>query len=67
MELKREERLLETPTINSKELELDNPLFDNIKYKNEIVSGDFRIDNGILTAYFTLEDKSSKVERIVIC
>lgn len=62
----REERLLETPTINTNELDLDDPIFSHIKYKEDIVSGEFRVDNGLLTAIFVLEDNSTKVERIVI-
>jgi hypothetical protein len=62
----REERLLEMPSINTNELDLDDPVFDYIKYKNNIVSGEFTVENGLLTATFTLDDNSTKIERIVI-
>lgn len=62
----REERLLETPTINCNELDLDDPIFNYINYKNEIESGDFRVENGLLIATFILDDNSTRIERIVI-
>lgn len=62
----REERLLEMPSINTNELDLDDPVFDFIKYKNNILSGEFTVENGLLTATFTLDDNSIKIERIVI-
>lgn len=62
----REERLLEVKNINKKEINIDDPIFDFIKYKNEIVSGEFRVENGILTAIFTLENNNVKIERIII-
>ncbi len=61
----KEDRLLENPIIQS-ELDLDNSIFDNIQYKDEIMSGEFKVDNGILTAMFILENGSTKIERIVL-
>lgn len=62
----REERLLEVKNINKNEIDIDDPIFDYIKYKNEIVSGEFRVENGILTAIFNLENNTVKIERIII-
>ena len=63
----REERLLEVPTgINTDKIDIDDPIFNYIKYKDNILSGEFRAESGILTCTFVLEDNSVKIERIII-
>lgn len=67
MKKHREQRLLEFPLIHVKDhLDLNNPLFEYIDYKSNIAEGSFKIENGILIAYFTLDDNSNKIERIVL-
>ena len=48
------------------QLALSNSLFDNIAYKDQISSGDFVIEDGILKARFVLLDGSVKNETIIV-
>ena len=63
----KEDRLLESHNTNiTNEIDLDNSIFDMITYKNDIVSGEFQIENQILTAKFVLENGTNRTERLIM-
>lgn len=51
---------------NNNEIDIDDPIFDCIDYKGQIVSGDFKVEGNIMVATFVLEDGSQREERIIL-
>ena len=65
-QIENNEEIINENNVNNNEIDIDDPIFNCIDYKERIVCGDFKVDNGVMIATFILDDDSERIEKIKI-